>query len=233
MEELSFNTTQNVDIVSNKAGIGDRFIAAILDYLIISGTLIISFRLYPALSNVTIYYILTVFIGLVFFFYHFFFEVFMNGQSIGKKYRKIKVIDQSGQNANIGQLFIRALIRPIDLLGIGLIFIAFTSKSQRIGDLAAGTLVVQLKKDIEMDELAFSDVEPDYQPVYPRTVINNLKPSDIELIKEVLDRKVKRMDYSLVKVIFNKTKEITGITPENKAVPFLKDIIKDYNYYNG
>ncbi len=231
MENISFSTTQNVEILSNKAGVGDRTLAALADYFTLFVFYIITSILINS-SNIGNFALISVIYGLIFFFYFFVSELFMDGQSIGKHTRDIKVISQSGQNANIGQLFIRNLIRPLDIL-FGIFFIAFTPKAQRLGDLAAGTVVVKIKKYVSMEQTAHTDVEQHYSPVHPRLKVIKLKPSDIELIKKVLYHSKQNSDYRLTRKIYDKIKEITGIEPRSKPAIFLKEILKDYNYYNS
>ncbi len=231
MENISFSTTQNVNILSNKAGVGDRFLAGMTDYFSLLAFFFITFLLVNS-SNIANFTLINVIYGLIFFFYFFVSELFMDGQSIGKNTQNIKVISQSGQNANVGQLFIRNLIRPLDLV-FGIIFIAFTPKAQRIGDLAAGTVVVKIKNYVTMDQMAHVEVEQDYSPVHPRIKINKLKPSDIELIKKVLVHSKRNANYSLTRKTYDKTRDITGIEPQSKPVIFLQEVLKDYNYYNS
>jgi uncharacterized RDD family membrane protein YckC len=74
------------------------------------------------------------------------FEAFWNGQTPGKHLLKLRVIQQSGRQINFFQALSRNLLRVVDGLPgfylVGMIFLFVTRRSQRLGDLVAGTLVV-------------------------------------------------------------------------------------------
>ena len=74
------------------------------------------------------------------------FEAFWNGQTPGKKLFKIRVIQDSGRQITFFESMIRNLIRIVDLLPsfylVGIIAMACNRQHKRLGDLAAGTLVV-------------------------------------------------------------------------------------------
>ena len=61
-----------------------------------------------------------------------------------KKRAKIRVISDDGKPTTIGKSSIRALLRPVDdFLFVGVLFILIGKKEKRIGDLVAGTIVIQ------------------------------------------------------------------------------------------
>ena len=74
-------------------------------------------------------------------------ELLLNGQTIGKKVMKIRVMDERGLRLRPSQVIIRNLLRIIDMqpmfFALGGIFCALSPRSQRVGDLAAGTVVVR------------------------------------------------------------------------------------------
>lgn len=73
------------------------------------------------------------------------FEVFNNGQTLGKASLGLRVVSQSGLTINASQAVLRNLIRGIDVawpLFPGVVSMVATSRFQRLGDLAAGTVVV-------------------------------------------------------------------------------------------
>ena len=89
--------------------------------------------------------------------YGMFFEWIWQGQTVGKRVLKLRVVDEKGRGLSGGQVVIRNLLRAIDMLpfcyGVGGIFHTFTSRCQRLGDLAAGTVVIRRevvsKPDVE------------------------------------------------------------------------------------
>ncbi len=74
-------------------------------------------------------------------------EWVMGGQTLGKKTFRLRVIDQRGMTLTLPQVIIRNLLRPIDLLPIyylfGALFCFFSKNCQRLGDFAAGTVVIR------------------------------------------------------------------------------------------
>lgn len=79
-------------------------------------------------------------------FYGGLFETFMNGQTPGKRLTGIRVLTTEGQPINGMQAIMRNLFRGADLFPyfpcLGLIVMTLNSRSQRLGDLVAGTIVV-------------------------------------------------------------------------------------------
>ena len=74
-------------------------------------------------------------------------ELLFNGQTVGKRVMRIRVMDERGLRLNPGQVLIRNLLRVADMLPIayalGGAFCLFSKRCQRLGDLAAGTVVVR------------------------------------------------------------------------------------------
>lgn len=90
---------------------------------------------------------------LIFWLYPVFFEVFWNGQTLGKRVFKIRVCMDNGlpigwQASMIRNLLILADVLPIGFF-VGLLSILFNDKSKRLGDIVAGTVVVYADDDIE------------------------------------------------------------------------------------
>jgi uncharacterized RDD family membrane protein YckC len=68
------------------------------------------------------------------------------GQTLAMGWLGIKIVTDDGQVPGLGKLSLRLLLLPIDLIPfglIGLITMCSSSKHQRVGDMAAGTLVVR------------------------------------------------------------------------------------------
>ncbi len=74
-------------------------------------------------------------------------EWLMGGQTLGKKVFRLRVIDQRGLMLTLPQVIIRNLLRPVDLLPVyylfGALFCFFSKNCQRLGDFAAGTVVIR------------------------------------------------------------------------------------------
>ncbi len=139
------------------AGIGSRFIAITVDYLIwgfiffVLG--ILAVIILPALhffGGVSINWAIGIFVLIVFLMqwgYFALFEAFGNGRTPGKRVAKIRVIHQSGRGINFVEALARNLVRFVDYFpgfyAVGIIAIFLSKRSQRLGDMVAGTLVVR------------------------------------------------------------------------------------------
>lgn len=93
--------------------------------------------------------------------YTMFLEWFWRGQTIGKRILRLRVIDQNGLRLQPSQVVVRNLLRPVDALpvlyAVGGLSALLTANAQRLGDIAAGTVVIRMPK-IE---------EPDLQQIDP------------------------------------------------------------------
>ena len=89
---------------------------------------------------------------LLFWGYFALFEAFGNGRTLGKRVAKIRVIHQSGRGINFVEALARNLVRFIDYLpgfyGVGVVAMFMSRRSQRLGDMVAGTLVVR-EREVE------------------------------------------------------------------------------------
>lgn len=156
----------------------------------------------------------------------------MNGQSIGKKLVRIRVINQTGEPASLWQYFLRALLRPIDsILGLGLVVMIVSKKGQRIGDITAGTMVIRIQETVTLQQTVFTQIDPEYKPVFGKAKISRLQSTDIELIKTVTQTARRKMRYNNVGLLYSKVTEITGIETTMIPIEFLETVVKDFNYY--
>ena len=90
--------------------------------------------------------------------YYVFFEMLWNGQSPGKRWVGLRVIRTDGTPITLSEALIRNLVRIVDFLpatyGVGIITMFIDKQSRRLGDLAAGTLVVQDRATISLHSLS-------------------------------------------------------------------------------
>jgi uncharacterized RDD family membrane protein YckC len=167
---LSIDTPENVTFDYDVAGIGSRFLAALVDSLLVGlgiGLIAITAVLLRAQLNLsdesTWYWILAIastLIFLLFWGYYILFEIFWNGQTPGKRWVKIRVIRVDGTPVSPAEVVIRNLLRVIDLFptayAFGVVCMFLNDKSRRLGDLAAGTLVVHEREAVGLVETGAS-----------------------------------------------------------------------------
>jgi uncharacterized RDD family membrane protein YckC len=120
MQTIKITTSQNIDIDYQVAGLGDRIVARLIDYAIFIGiyfVCIIVFTIFIGINdynsngtNIGILIVIGVWLVMCVF-YDLLCEIFMNGQSLGKRSMKIKVISLDGARPNVGQYLLRWIFR--------------------------------------------------------------------------------------------------------------------------
>lgn len=205
LNKIKLQTPESVELEFTLAGIGNRAYALIIDYLILGFTLLISFVitvfLTYQLNSISGSFIgeiikwlwaiealvgFTIYVG-----YFVILETVCQGQTPGKKRIKIRVICDDGKPVRLIQATLRALLRPVDdLFFIGVFLIIFVKKEQRIGDLVAGTIVIQDEINIKSANLTISDAAKDLAvQLRIEAEIDNLLPEDFATIRDYLQRR--------------------------------------------
>ncbi len=106
--------------------------------------------------------------------------------------------------------------------------IIITKKSQRLGDLAAGTILVNLRTKADLEETVFMETENNYVPVFPEVM--RLTDRDLNIIKSVYSAVIKKNDYALAERTASKIEGALKIHTKQHPVDFLETLLKDYNY---
>ena len=236
MQSITIKTSQNIDIEYELAGVGDRIVAYLVDCLIYAAywfsLILLSGITKTSSSNYwSFMYLLPIFL------YQILCETFLNGQSIGKKVKSIRVISLDGNQPHLGQYLIRWIFRIVDtMLTSGLaavLTIALTEKAQRLGDLLAGTTVVRTTRKTRIQDTIFEVTETDHLVKYPRVI--ELGDKDISLIKEVLNRfdKLPMENNNLLIKTALKVQQLIGNSGHIEAEYFLRDVIRDYNHLSS
>ena len=152
-ERISVQSVTGVDLTLNIAGPGNRSYAFVIDWhvrLLLAGAwlLVAAYALRLSLSARSHDALLSLLPALILYFlYHPILEVAMRGRTPGKRMAGIRIVDRSGGTPGTAALLIRNLFRLIDSLPalyvIGLVSCIVTANRVRIGDMAAGTLLVE------------------------------------------------------------------------------------------
>lgn len=221
-DQLNIDTPELVAIEMPLAGVGSRFIAIVIDYLICGAFLlvliILAVIIIPALhvfSKVSANWAVGIFFLVIFLLqwgYFSLFEAFNSGRTPGKHAAKIRVIHQSGRGISFLESLARNLVRFVDYLpgfyAIGIIAMFASKRHQRLGDMVAGTLVV---RDRVLDQpnwnistsrtftgpalAADSPIPPPHlSVVLPAPALAKLSVSDLEVIEGFFSR---RLDMDL------------------------------------
>jgi len=256
MAAIIISTPFNIDLEFRTASINKRLLAWAIDILIISLYYYLMLRfIYPilgmeqAIDTAAELFIIIIPVLL----YQLSFELFMNGQTIGKKLTGIKVIDREGQEPTWGQYIIRWLLcvgnlfiyiipylllrAPVALLFFMVLYlpdflcVVISARSQRIGDLAAGTVVIDKNYASNIQETIYLDIEPEsYQPVFP--AVMRLTDRDINGIRNLIsNRRTSRDSAIYMAQVMEKIKKVLSIESDMEPLDFLQQLLQDYNYY--
>ncbi|WP_445721864.1 RDD family protein [Flavobacterium sp.] len=242
MSQLTITTTQNVSINFTAASVGERMLGLILDLLVmIAYSIVVAFIIDASgldsyilsldfWSKTAIYII--VYLPIIF--YTIVQESIFEGQTIGKRIMKTKVIKIDGYQAGFGDYLVRWLFRLIEIIPplgiIGLLAVIFSERNQRIGDMAAGTAIISLKNKININHTILEEVNDDYVPTYPLVI--KLSDNDVRIIKETFETAVKNRDYSTLIKLREKVISVTGIKNQSgNDQDFIRTLLKDYNFY--
>ncbi len=237
MNTISIVTTQNIELDYDLASLGDRIIGRILDWLVIAGY-IIALLLLIGFGNVDQFFnnngwiIIIIILPVVL--YDLLSEIFLNGQSVGKKVMGIKVISLNGAQPSLSQYLLRWVFRLVDFSMSGslvaVIMVAASQKKQRLGDLVAGTVLVKTKPRTHFTDTWYQPTsETEYVVTYPEVI--NLKDRDIQLIKEVLNSVKRSGNLSLLHQAKEKIETVLNIKSKHfEARDFLYAVLEDYNH---
>lgn len=179
-DQFLLGTPENVPISFEVAGIGSRFLAAIIDQLItyavtffaavlVVGSLVVLANFSRStfgdmlqqmggwLLAAGILYVFVMFFG-----YSLGFEIAWSGQTPGKRAVGIRVVRQDGGSITAAAALIRNVMRVVDGLPayyiIGMVTMLVDRRCRRLGDLAAGTIVVKERRDVSRDRLTLPDL---------------------------------------------------------------------------
>lgn len=236
MAESTIITGQYVRISQTPASVGERLLAFIIDYalliLYIYATVAFFRKVnlpvsgFSAIIFYAIFYIPV--LG-----YSFLCETFNRGQSLGKRLMDIRVVKADGSTPSISAYLLRWLLFVIDgplSGGLGILVVFLTKNSQRLGDLAAGTMVIKennyKKIHVSLDE--FDHLRQGYRPFYPQAA--DLSLEQVNVITRTLESDKDRNHR--IQLLSAKVQELLSVTPrDTNEEKFLQTLLRDYQYY--
>ncbi|WP_067149560.1 RDD family protein [Pseudotamlana agarivorans] len=235
MSELQINTTQNVKISFNASGAGERLLAFIIDMAIKIGYLMVLASSFGVFDNMDQWsqIALNTLLSFPVMFYTLALESLFNGQTLGKRIMKIRVVKIDGYQASFSDYVVRWFFRIVDIyiFGLGFFVMAMNKKTQRIGDMAAGTAVIVLKDKVNISHTILENLTENYKPSYPNVI--KLSDNDARIIKEMFNTSKLSKDYKTLIKLREKILEVTGIkeVKQKTDTEFISVILKDYNFY--
>lgn len=242
MDTISLETSQNVTIEYELAGIWERILAFFIDTVILYVYLILVFVLFAfgdsekLLSNdIALFFYLIVTLP-VWLGYHLFCETIFSGQSIGKMALKIKVVKNDGQQMDMSDYSMRWMFRIIDIMLsfgiIGVVAIMSSWRNQRIGDMVGDTSVIKLDPNnkIYIKDILAIKKKMGHDITYEGVV--KFTEDDMLLLKNALERaKINPNDHyrkllaELARKICNQL-DIKDVPKQRTK--FLKTVLNDY-----
>lgn len=209
-ERLQIDTPENVVFGYEVAGLGSRFLAAVVDTFILGMAILFLGILASAVFDFNeavgawVVAVLAIVVWVVFATYYIFFEMLWNGQSPGKRLMKMRVIRNNGSPVGFTESLVRNLLRAVDLFpgnyGVGAMAMFIDRQSRRLGDIAAGVLVVLEGEEVTLEKLESLDtrrradsllarLDVDEQSPVPDLPFERLDESDIQLVETYLERR--------------------------------------------
>jgi uncharacterized RDD family membrane protein YckC len=249
---ITLQTPESVELEFTLAGIGNRAYALLIDYIVLGLILvgflvswsIFSFQLYGAIeewignNNQLSLWLIAIPILVSFFIYvgyFVFFESLWQGQTPGKRYVKIRVIRDDGRPIGLQQSTLRALLRPIDdTFFLGLFLIVLSRQEKRLGDLVAGTVVIQEVQPVASATFPVSDEAKDLAiQLQAEADILRLLPEDFAVIREYLQRSpamTSKAKAELSRQLAHQVKEVIALekVPKVTAHVFLEAVYLAY-----
>ena len=187
---LAIRTSQNVVLEYEPASIGERILAALLDYVVIFGWFLLVFGLPSALGyRFGNFYSVLVSIPIVG--YDLLSEWLLNGRSLGKIALRIRVVMLDGSPPGLGAYLIRWALRIVEsvlFLGgiVPIITVAANGRGQRLGDIAAGTTVVRLKPAVLLEDVVIRPMAENYVVQFPD--VRLLNDRDIRIVRHAMSQ---------------------------------------------
>lgn len=193
---LEISSATGVDLQLNIAGPGARSYAFVIDWhirivLALGWFAGMSYAVFGGLSLVenesvdsnSYVFLVVLPTFALYFLYHPVLEIAMRGRTPGKRIAGVRIVTQEAQLPGVMAHLIRNVLRILDSLPIGyvigLVATLLTEKSVRIGDIAAGTVLIY-----ESDDRDNKTVKPDINPA----AIARYGLAKAELGQELLDR---------------------------------------------
>lgn len=237
MANLQINTTQNVNLNYKIVSIGERILAFLID-----GFILYLYAVLVDLIGDAIGYVykdgwtqrgLVALIFLPAMGYSLFMHTIFNGRTVGKMLLKMRVVRFDGTPVYWSNYLVRWMLRLVDIWiffgSIGILTLLFSERRQRLGDAAAGTVVISTKRKTRVSHTILEEVEEEYVPKF--TNVTLLTDKDVRLIKETYQIARKSNDYKTLNQLRIKVDSILKTNSELYDKQYLDTVLKDYNYY--
>ncbi|MBD2384470.1 RDD family protein [Cylindrospermum sp. FACHB-282] len=245
---VKFRTPESVELEFTLAGIGSRVFALIIDYLILLATLAVFFLIWAFVaaqlgdslteifgSAVPLWLLAIAIVAstVIYAGYFVLFETLWQGQTPGKRIAKIRVIRDDGRPIGLQQASLRAVLRLFDeSLFIGAFLIALSPQEKRLGDLAAGTIVIQTQTATKSAAFTISEQAKSLHIELRQTAdLSLLLPDDFAIIREYLGRRSAMASKARALLSLKLSQQVQAIINlENLPVDVTSDVFLEAIY---
>ncbi len=237
MANLEINTTQNVNLDYKIVSIGERILALLVDLFIFFLYFFIIDLITSFLDKIftdewTVFGLQSLLI-LPVMFYSLYMHIIFNGRTVGKMIVKTRVVKIDGSPVHWSNLMIRWMLRIVDLWifsgSIAVLTILFSDKKQRLGDAAAGTVVISTKNKLNISHTILEEVEDNYEPKF--IMVTKLTDKDVRLIKETFIIAKRTNDYKTLNALRVKVESVLETSSDLYDRQYIDTVLKDYNFY--
>lgn len=251
-DRYTIETPEQITFGYDVAGIGSRFLAAFLDTTLIvllwGGATLALFMIGARLSSVgtglesLIIAVWAIVSFVIIWGYYLAFELLWNGQSPGKRLVGLRVVREGGRPITFAASAIRNLIRIIDFLpalyGIGVLVMFIDQRSRRLGDFAAGSLVVRERRTVTLESLTARAAAPVNTPIPAHIAetaalpgLHLIAENDYELVQEFLRRRSELNAESRSRLgtrLADSLRIRMGLPPGGNPELFLENLASEY-----
>lgn len=198
-DRITIQTPEGVTLELTLAGLGSRAAASLLDTIIKGAVLGVVLLFSWFLSGLgedgsalaTAFVSIVVFV--LFFGYDIAFESLNSGRTPGKRATGIRVVTTGGGPVQFTASAIRNTIRIVDLLPgvyfIGIIAIVTTAKNQRLGDIAASTVVIRDRRAARSTGTVLATGMPAVPPTGPAWDVSGVNTTEMAVVRQFLERR--------------------------------------------
>ena len=238
------NTTQNVRIDYEVASAGERVLGRLLDVVFMAAYLLVSMYIaYGVIGSMSyktqaeIGTLILLLVPLPVYTYTLWCESLFNGRTFGKMILGLKVVKTDGTPAGVGDFAFRWVTRIFEgefgiFTALALPVCIISGKSQRIGDMIGGTIVIRIKVKTSIRNTIISQINPSYRVVFPQVAM--LTDKDMNIIRTIMQQAYSTANYRLMETLAQKVKQTMNVWPDPRQLPspqFLNIVLADYAHY--
>jgi uncharacterized RDD family membrane protein YckC len=192
-DRVTIATPEGIELELILAGVGSRFAATLLDIVVQLGAIIaLAIILGPLGSNGYVIAVYLVAVFVILFAYDIVLETWNRGRTIGKLAAGLRVVRVGGETEGFLTAAVRNFLRIVDFLPafyvVGVIAILATSRNQRLGDLAAGTIVVRERRRAVTPAATY--FQPPAAAPYLEWDVSAVSPEDVATLRQFLERRM-------------------------------------------